>query len=245
MNSGMYTAFSGMQSKLDALEILSNNLANLNTAGFKEDKAFFALMNQSLEGSKGSENLNEVINQSVRTRAALNVASGSLTKSGRDLDIAIEGNGFLAVDTPRGIRYTRNGSLHLNAQSQLATSEGFPIRGDNNGAIPIGPGKIEIGTDGAVLVGGARAGRIQVIAFDDVSTLQKEGNSLFVNSANPAAERPSDATIRSGFPEQSNVNAVSSIVQMVDLLRHFESIKKSVDLIMNDINAKAIDRLGR
>jgi flagellar basal-body rod protein FlgG len=241
----MYTAFSGMQSKLDALEILSNNLANLNTTGFKEDNAFFTFMKQSLEGAKGSENLNEVINQSVRTGAALNASSGSLMHSGGELDIAIEGNGFLAVDTPRGIRYTRNGSLHLNAQSQLATSEGFPIMGDNNGAIPIGPGKIQIGTDGAVTVGGTRVGRIKVIAFDDVSTLQKEGNSLFASRANPVAERPSDAAIRWGFLEQSNVNAVSSIVQMVDLLRHFESIKKSVDLIMNDINSKAIDRLGR
>jgi flagellar basal-body rod protein FlgF len=245
MDSGIYTAFSGMQSKLDALDVLSNNLANLNTTGFKEEIAFFTFLNQSLEGSKGSENLNEAINQSILTQTALNVASGSLTPSGRDLDIAIEGNGFLAVDTPRGIRYTRNGSLHLNAQSLLATSEGFPIRGDNNSAISIGSGKIEIGKDGAVSVDGAQVGRIKVVAFEDVSTLRKEGNSLFASRANPAAELPSDATIRSGYLEQSNVNAVSSIVQMVDLLRSFESIKKSVDLIMNDINSKAIDRLGR
>jgi flagellar basal-body rod protein FlgF len=245
MDSGIYTAFSGMQAKMDALEVLSNNLANLNTTGFKEEKAFFTFLNQSLEGSQGSENLNSVVNQSVRTRTALNVTTGSMTPSGRDLDIAIEGNGFLAVDTPRGIRYTRNGSLHLNAQSVLATSEGFPIRGDNNGAIAIGPGQIRINTDGAVSVDGTQVGRIKVVAFEDVSTLQKEGNSLFVSRANQAAERPSDATIRSGYLEQSNVNAVSSIVQMVDIMRHFESIKKSVDLIMNDINAKSIDRLGR
>jgi flagellar basal-body rod protein FlgF len=245
MDSGIYTAFSGMQSKMDALEILSNNLANLNTTGFKEEKAFFTLLNQSLEGLKGSGNLNEVINQSVQTRTALNVASGSLTHSGGELDIAIKGNGFLAVDTPRGIRYTRNGSLHLNDQSQLATSEGFPIKGDNDSAISIGPGTIQIRKDGAVSVNGAQVGRIKVVAFENVSMLQKEGNSLFVSRANPAAERPSDATIEWGYLEQSNVNAVSSIVQMVDILRHFESIKKSVDLIMNDINTKAIERLGR
>jgi flagellar basal-body rod protein FlgF len=245
MDNGIYTAFSGMQSKMDALGIISNNLANLNTTGFKEEIAFFTILNQSIEGSKGSEDLNEVVNQSVRTRTALNVASGSLTPSGGDLDIAIEGNGFLEVDTPRGIRYTRNGSLHLNAQSQLATSEGFPIKGDNDSAISIGPGKIRIGTDGAVSVDGAQVGRIKIVAFENVSTLRKDGNSLFVSSANPVAERPSGASIRSGYLEQSNVNAVSSIVQMVDILRHFESIKKSVDLIMNDINTKAIDRLGR
>jgi flagellar basal-body rod protein FlgF len=245
MDGGIYTAFSGMQSKLDALDILSNNLANLNTTGFKEEKTFFTLLNQSLQGSKGSENLNEAVNQTIQTGTALNIATGSLTPSGRDLDIAIEGNGFLVVDTPRGIRYTRNGSLQLNAQSQLATSEGFAIRGDNDRAISLGPGTIEISADGSVSVDGVPAGRIKVVAFAKVSELQKEGNSLFVSSANPTAERPSGTTIRSGYLEQSNVNAVYSIVQMVDMLRQFESIKKSVDLIMNDINAKAIDKLGR
>jgi flagellar basal-body rod protein FlgF len=244
MNSGIYTAFSGMQSKMDALEVLANNLANLNTTGFKEEKAFFTLLNQSINASTGSDNLTQAINQTVQTQTALNVAAGSLTHTGGNLDVAIEGNGFLVVDTPRGIRYTRNGSLQV-AQSVLATSEGFPIKGDNDRAIPLGPGNIQISGDGAVSVDGAIVGRLKVVAFEDVSKLQNEGNSLFVSSANPASERPSGATIRSGYLEQSNVNAIYSITQMVDILRHFESIKKSVDLIMNDINAKAIDRLGR
>jgi flagellar basal-body rod protein FlgF len=245
VDNGIYTAYSGMQAQLDALEILSNNLANLNTAGFKEDNAFFTCLKQSLDGSQGSENLNEAINQSVHTRSALNVSGGSLTPTGRDLDIAIEGSGFLVIETPRGVRYTRNGSLHQNAQSELATSEGFPVMGDTNQAISLGPGKLQISANGAVSVNGAQAGRLKVVSFDDLSALQKEGNSLFVSRADAGAERQSDAAIRSGYLEQSNVNAVSSIVKMVDILRHFESIKKSVDLIMNDINNKAIEKLGR
>jgi flagellar basal-body rod protein FlgF len=245
VNNGIYTAYSGMQAQLDALEILSNNLANLNTTGFKEENAFFTCLKQSMDGSQGSGNLNETINQSVQTRGALNISGGSLTPTNRDLDIAIAGNGFLAIETPRGIRYTRNGSLHQNAQSVLATSEGFPVMGDNNQAISLGPGKIQIGADGTVSMDGAQVGRIKVVEFDDLSTLQKEGNSLFVSHATATAERGSDATIRSGYLEQSNVNAVSSMVKMVDILRHFESIKKSVDLIMNDINTKSIDKLGR
>jgi flagellar basal-body rod protein FlgF len=245
VNSGIYTAYSGMQAQLDALEVLANNLANLNSAGFKEENAFFTFLNQSLDSSQGSENLNQTINQGVQTRAALNLSGGALTPTSRDLDIAIEGTGFLVIDTPRGTRFTRNGSLHLNAQSVLSTSDGYPVLGDNDRSIALGPGKIQISTDGAVSVDGVQAGRLKVVAFENLSALQKEGNSLFISRANPAAGRQSDATIRSGYLEQSNVNAVSSIVRMVDIMRNFESIKKSIDLIMNDINTKAIEKLGR
>jgi flagellar basal-body rod protein FlgF len=245
VNNGIYTAYSGMQAQLDALDILANNLANLNTAGFKEENAFFTVLNQSLNESQGSENLNQTINQAVQALPALNAAEGSITPTGRDLDIAIEGKGFLAVDTPHGIRFTRNGNLRLNAQSMLTTSDGFQVMGDNDRAIALGPGKIQINTDGVVSMNGNQAGRLKVVAFDDMSALQKEGSSLFASRTNPAAERPADTTIRSGYLEQSNVNSVASIVRMVDILRNFEAIKKTVDLIMNDINTKAIERLGR
>jgi flagellar basal-body rod protein FlgF len=245
VNNGIYTAYSGMQAQLDALDVLANNLANLNTAGFKEERAFYTYLNQSLDSSNGSETLNEAINQSVKVRTALNTAAGSITPTGSDLDIAIEGNGFLVINTPHGIRYTRNGNLKPNAQSILATSEGFPVMGDNDQPISLGAGKIQINTDGTVSMDGAPAGRLKVVAFKDLSALQKEGQSLFVSRANPLAERPSEAIIRSGYLEQSNVNSVSSIVKMVDVLRQFESIKKTVDLIMNDLNTKAIDKLGR
>jgi flagellar basal-body rod protein FlgF len=245
MNSGVYTAFSGMQARLNALEVLANNLANLNTTGFKEEKAFFTFFNQSLEGSQGSDSLSETVNRTVQTHTALNLETGSLTATGQDMDIAIEGNGFFVVDTPHGIRYTRNGGLHRNAQSVLSTAEGFPLKGTDDRPISIGPGKIRISTNGTVSEDGTQVGRLKMIAFKDVSALQMEGHSLFVSHANPDAEHPSDATVRSGYLEQSNVNAVSSIAQMVEILRHFESLQKSVDLIMNDINTKAIERLGR
>jgi len=245
VNSGIYTAYSGMQAQLDALDILANNLANVNTTGFKEQNAFFTVLNQSLEDPGKSASLNAVLNRSIQTDATLNPAAGSLVSTGRDLDIAIEGNGFLVVDTPHGTRYTRNGSLHRSAQAVLTTSEGSPVRGDSGRPITLGPGTISISAEGSVSLDGAVIDRLKIVSFDDLSTLQKEGNSLFASRANPIVERKSDAQVRSGYLEQSNVNAVTSIVRMVELLRHFESIRKSVDLIMNDINPKAIDKLGR
>ena len=245
MNSGLYTAYSGMKAQSDALEILANNLANLNTTGFKEERAFFSLLDQSLNPSDQPDNINNAINRSVLTHKTLNSTEGSLSFTNSDFDVAITGNGFLVVDTPQGIRYTRNGNLRLNAQSILTTSEGFPVLGASGRPITLGPGKIHIGDDGGVSLENAQVDRLKVVAFDNLSALQKEGNSLFLSKEGQASEKPSDATIQSGYLEQSNVNAVSSVVRMVDIMRHFEAIQKTVSLLMNDINSKAIDRLPR
>jgi flagellar basal-body rod protein FlgF len=245
MNSGIYTGYSGLRAQSDALEIMANNLANLNTTGFKEDNAFSTYINQSLADSQNPADLNAAINQQIQTRSALNTAEGSLNATNHELDIAIAGNGFLAVETPRGIRYTRNGSLDLNAQSVLTTADGYPVLGANGRAITLGPGKIRIGEDGDVTLDGVAVDRLKVVAFDDISTLEKEGNSLFIAKRGQESEKSSDAKIKSGFLEQSNVNPVTSMVRMVEILRHFEAIQKSINLIMNDINSKAIDKLGR
>jgi flagellar basal-body rod protein FlgF len=245
MNSGIYTGYSGLKAQSDALEILANNLANLNTTGFKEDKAFSTYINQSLEASQNPADLNTTINQVIQTRSSLNMESGSLNATSRDLDVAIAGSGFFVVETPRGIRYTRNGSLDLNAQSVLTTADGNPVLGANGRAITLGPGKIRIGEDGNVSLDGVEVDRLKVVAFDNVSTLEKEGKSLFISKNGREAEKSSDAKIKSGYLEQSNVNPISSMVRMVEIMRHFEAIQKSINLVMNDINAKAIEKLGR
>ena len=246
MNSGLYTAFSGMQAQLDALEILANNLANVNTTAFKEQNSFITLLNKSVESTEESGALARTVNQSVMTRAATNMMEGSLAATQRDLDIAIEGNGFLAVQTPNGIRYTRNGNLQLGNNFVLSTSEGFPVLGtDKNRPITLGPGMVQINKDGEVSLDGERMGRLKVVTFEDLSLLKKEGNSLFIGPGDSSAEKTSNAKIKAGFLEQSNVNPVASIVKMVGVLRHFEAIQKSINLMMNDINSKVIDKLGR
>jgi flagellar basal-body rod protein FlgF len=246
VNSGIYTAYSGMQAQLDALEILANNLANINTTGFKEDKAFFTYLNQSLDASQQSGDLNATVNRTVQARGALNVSDGSLNATGRELDIAIEGNGFLAIKTPNGVRYTRNGNLHMDSKFVLSTSDGYPVLGATSGRpITLGPGNIHINEDGDVFLDDTSVERLKVVSIGDLSTLTKEGSSLFASSANSDAIKASDAKVRSGYLEQSNVNSVASIVRMVNLLRHFESIQKSINLEMNDMNAKVIEKLGR
>jgi flagellar basal-body rod protein FlgF len=244
MNSGIYTGYSGLKAQSDALEILSNNLANLNTTAFKEETAFYTYLDPSAGASQQTANLNGAITQSIRVGSAVNLAEGSMSVTKRDLDIAIEGNGFLVANTPRGIRYTRNGNLNLNAQSVLVASDGSPVIGESGKPITLGPGKITISENGDVSLDNVQVDRLKIVSFDDLSALKKEGSSLFVSRADRSLEKSSDAKIKSGYLEQSNVSPISSIVRMVEIQRHFEAIQKSI-LEMNNINSKAIEKLGR
>lgn len=234
-----------MRAQSDALEVLANNIANVNTAGFKEARAFHTVLKQSLESDPAVASLNAAVNGIVTTESALDPRDGSLTATDRDLDIAITGNGFLAVQAPQGIRYTRNGSLHLNSNSVLTTSEGFPVIGTSGNQITLGPGEIVIGENGSVSREGAQVDTLKLVSFGDLSRLEREGNSLLRSLDGQKAEKPSDATVRAGYLEQSNVNAVASVVRMIEIMRHFEAMQKSVNMLMNDINSKAIERLGR
>ena len=245
MNSGIYTAYSGMQAQLDALDLVANNLANVNTTGFKEEKAFFEFMLQASSSEFKENPLQESINAPVTVKGSLNVEDGSLTHTYRDLDVAIEGKGFLVVETPRGIRYTRNGSLLINKDGTLSTSDGSPVLGEKNKPITLGPGQISIGENGEVQLNGVHVNKIKVVRFENLSALEKEGSSLFMSRTDQGGELESDAKIRSGYLEKSNVNPVESVIKMVSILRNFESLQKCMSNLSNDMDSKAIDKLSR
>jgi len=256
MNSGIYTAYSGMQAQADALDVLANNLANVNTTGFKEEKAFFALLQQSVGETENHNALQSAVNKPVTARSTFNGMTGFIKTSGRDLDIAIEGEGFLVIQAPQGIRYTRNGNLHMNSKGVLTTSDGFPVLGAEKKPITLGPGKIGISESGIIQLentgesGNGQENRIEVnrlklVRFENLSSLEKEGSSLFVLRDGQEAALESSAKIRQGCLEASNVNPVQAVVHMVSILRNFEAIQKSMNLITNEMNKQAIEKLSR
>jgi flagellar basal-body rod protein FlgF len=244
VNSGIYTAYSGLRAQMNALDILSNNLANVNTTGFKEEKPFYTLLNETMQPAEGGEVGTVINNQTVLSRGALNVANGSLNLTGRDLDVALTGNGFLTVQAPQGVRYTRNGSLVLNSKSALCTADGFPVLGEK-GTITLGPGKITVNTQGEVFLNDSRVDKLKTASFQNPAGLLREGSSLLTPSSGQTAQPATELEIKQGYLEQSNVNPVSSIVGLVGIMRQFESIQRSFNLLVNDINQKSIEKLGR
>lgn len=238
MNSGLYTAFSGMRAQMDALDIASNNLANLNTAGFKEEKAFFTVLDDAMNPGKEDHSM-------VQARSAMSTADGSPQLTHRDLDVALTGNGFLVVNAPQGIRYTRNGQLSINAKSTLCAAGGFPVLGESGKPIVLGRGEVTINDQGDIYQNGVLIDRMKIAAFDDPAALAREGNSLLAPARTGVEPKPGEAKVRQGYLEQSNVDAVGCVVGLVGILRQYEAVQKTMDVLMNDINAKAIDKLSK
>jgi flagellar basal-body rod protein FlgF len=233
-----------MKAHSDALEITANNLANLNTVGFKKDRNFTTVLRETIKDSGIPTGIGAAVNRSVRTDRNINYSDGPILSTGRNLDVAIRGDGFLTVQTPRGERYTRNGNLHLDSNSTLCTADGDPVLGVSGQPITLGSGDVYISANGAVYLNGQERDRLRVVVFEDRSQVEKEGEALFFSKEETPTVK-TGTVVRSGYLEQANVNAVSAMVEMINVMRHFEAIQRSVTHEMNDMNSKVIDRLGR
>ena len=174
-------------------------------------------------------------------------ATGVMRETGRPLDVALDGEGFFVVQTPRGERYTRAGALTVDASGQLVTQRGELVVSDG-GPITIrqGKGELGIGEDGSVSVDGKPVGKLKVVRFSDPrAALQKEGDSLFVATGKEPPQDAHKTRVVQGVLELSNVNAVTEMATMMHNAREFDSLQRSITLMMNDIGRKIATEIGR
>lgn len=222
MSDALYVAMAGAQQTMHAQAINSNNLANVTTPGFRED-----LYNANSESLFGEDVPSDVYITSAKP--STNFSAGSMMSTKRELDIAIKGDGWIAVRAPNGDEaYTRRGDLTINANGVLTTGNGLPVLG-NGGPIAMPPAsKIEIGVDGTISIvpigqpatALAVLDRIKLVKPEN-DVLQKGEDGLFRSNAEAV---PADGTVRiaTGVLEGSNVNAVSAMVNIISLSRQFE-----------------------
>lgn len=272
MNTGLYAAFLGMRARQQTLDTIANNIANASTSGFKAERLFHHSIELAeaellrvkpavLSPDPNAANASGTSLFPNATTAASPVdrvfgiisggvtdfSTGSFRETGRTLDVALDGPGFLVVQTPRGERYTRAGAFTLDAAGQLVTQQGDLVVGEN-GPITVPPGRsnIGIGTDGSVSADGQAIGKLRIVRFDNArAALTKEGDSLFM--ANDK-EKPQDAfgtRVLQGTLEMSNVNVVSEMATMMQNSREFDSLQRSVTLMMNDLGRKVAGEIGR
>ena len=234
------------------LEVVANNLANINTTGYKSDSSLFEQFLMP-EASSGEFPPGSRQPSFVRDRATWhNLSPGPILRTGGPLDIAIDGDAFLVVQTAAGQRYTRNGALQINATGTLVTNAGDPVLGIG-GPIQFQntDHDISIGEDGTITVReGASAtsdsvrGQLQLAQFANAGQLQKQGSSLFSAPAG-VTPQPAPRTVRvvQGSIEQSNVSAVAEMARMVEITRTYEQIAGILQL-ENTERTTALDKLS-
>lgn len=241
MNSGLYAALSGNIAAMRRLDIISNNLANANTAGFKKDRmAFESLL--ALRAGEAPEKAGLVQAGNIYFT---DYTAGPVKQTGNTLDLAIEGDGFFAVNTAEGRAYTRQGNFQRNAAGRLVTNEGNEVVGSGGGPITINGSRVEIGAKGEVKVDGVQVATLEVVDFPKPYALQKAGSALFVPSDPQAAPQPVPAvTVKQGYLEESNVSVVQEMVQMIEANRYFEACQRVVKSY-DDAAGKAANDVGR
>ena len=247
MINSLFIAKTGMEAQQTQLDVISHNLANVSTTGYKRANAVFEdLIYQNLRqsGSQTTEQ-NQLptglhLGLGVRTVATTrNFLQGSLQQSSNALDVAINGNGFFEVNMPDGtIAYTRDGSFEVDAQGQLVTSSGLPVA--NGITIPQGATKVSISADGVVsatMPGQAapqQVGNIAMSQFINPAGLEPRGQNLYVETASsgqPQQGTPGTnglGTIQQGYLEASNVNVVQELVTMIQTQRAYEMNSKAI-----------------
>jgi flagellar basal-body rod protein FlgF len=226
------------------IDVVSNNIANLNTTGFKGDGAIFEefLTSGAREGQFTGRDSRVSFVQDRSTWH--DMSQGPVQQTGNPLDVALDGSAFLVVQTPRGERYTRNGALQINATGQLVTSEGHQVLGE---AGPIEfqqqDRDITIGREGTIGVPGGSRGKLRLVSFATPGRLQKDGSSTF---AAPNGMQPQPAeyiNVVQGAVEKSNVRPVVEMARMIEITRSYTQIAGLLQQ-QGEMRRSAIERLA-
>lgn len=238
MPGTQYIALSGLRTRIDELDRLAGDLANVGTAGYKAERA----AHEVAARAQFDHALETAIDTTTGKRR-LDMTDGLVVPTGRDLDVAIEGKGFFVIQTPFGDRYTRDGHFKLNSERQLVAPDGSPVLGDK-GPIALGDGDVRIDQDGTVWAGTTRAGRLALVDFDDASRLVREQGSR-LRAVGQTATPLEQVAVFGGALEQSNVAVADRLAQLTTLSRSFEALQRSISMVMNDVDGRAIEAFGR
>ena len=222
-NYSTWNTYLATMAQENRINLTSNNLANISTPGFKRDVPVF-------EGY-------------IVKASKTDFQQGPFESTENQFDVALSGPGFFQVETPQGIRYTRNGNFTLNNAGELVTMEGHRVGG--NITVPDGVTEVRILTDGRVFADTNEIGQIDVVEFQDPNVLAKEGYSLFVPKADGVEAQPAtQTTVEQGYLERSNADPVRESVELIDTLRTYEVFQK-IAQTMQDINQKNSNEVGR
>ena len=230
------------------LDVVANNIANVNTTGFKADGSVF----EEYLSPTARTNLNGKVSYVQDRGTWRDLSQGAIERTGSPLDIAIDGKGFLVVQTPRGERYTRNGAFQIGPNGNLMTADGLPVLGDG-GPITLQPNdrQISINANGTISVRAGTAiedsvrGKLRIVSFDPAQSMRltKDGGSTFAAPAGVTPQPDTASRVVQGAVEKSNVRGVVEISRMIEITRTYTQIAAMLQQ-QSDMRTSAVDKLA-
>ena len=242
MENAQYVGLSRHMALQRQMATVANNIANMNTAGYRSQQMLFQshMHEPDASGAPAHTSMSMVIDHALLA----DTRAGAIIDTQNALDVALVGDGFLRVQSEAGPRYTRSGHLSLDLDGQLVNSLGRPVMTPTNGAIVIPPGtdRISIAEDGTVSADDVLVGQIDIVEFDDPRQLEPLGGTLFATNSVP---RPAENTsLVQGAIENSNVQPIVEMSQMIEIARAYESTQRMMQN-EHERHQSAIRRLGQ
>lgn len=247
MMRGLYTAASGLVADMRRIEAVTNNITNAQTPGFKQERTSAATFGETLlarvAGQRGGAGVGPLVLSAAAQAPALDLDQGPIQPTGRALDVALEGPGFLAVQTAGGLRYTRDGSFTRDAQGFLITATGATVLGED-GPIQVVDGPIRIETDGTVRSDDTVVGRLAVVEFEPDTILERVGNNELVPTGGAEPAPAAGTAVRQGAIEASNVDLTSALTSALSLQRAYEANQRMIQST-DEMMGKAANEIAR
>ncbi|MDS1029550.1 flagellar hook-basal body complex protein [Bacillota bacterium LX-D] len=252
MIRGIYTAATGMLVQDIKQDLITNNIANINTPGYKKSEvsvsSFPQVLLSKIDGEKGSQNGSKPIgaysNGVMIDREVIDWQNGSLEETGNNSDLALLGTGFFTLQTAQGVRYSQNGSFKVDGQGYLVNNQGDYVLG-TNGRILVGENNFKVDPNGAVTVDGTNVDYLRITNFTDPSYLTRQGSDLYtaINQAQARNLAPEEVQIKQGFIEKPNFNLVNEMVNMIMVMRSYESGQKTIQA-QDEILGKSVNDIA-
>lgn len=238
MSGSQYIALSALRTRMAQLDQLSSDLANVDTAGYRTARTMqVAAKRREFADALGSA----VDTASGPTR--IDLTPGTIAPTGRPLDVAIEGDGFFVVESRGVTQYTRNGHFQRAVDGTLVSADGGVVQGED-GPIKLGAGEARIDDDGKVWSGNEQVGQLVLGSVKDPAAMQ-QGEGAFLLPGDQEVETVDDVRVKSGVLEQSNVLMSEGLARLTMISRSFEALQRSISMVLNDVDGRFIDQIGR
>ena len=232
MSDAVFSGYEGLASRMRIVDIIANNLANVQTTGFKRD--FGQVLEEVVSAT---ETKVEVVSQ-------VDLTPGVLVSTGRDLDSAIDGSGFFVLETDNGTRYTRNGSFSVSAEGELILKDGLRVLGEGDAPIVVGQGRVKVQDGGEISVDGNVIGTLRIVDFNDPRFLRKEGMFRYEWIGEPTGvEDVLEPRVKGAHLERSNVNAITEMMELMTAFREFESVSQTLRSITSEMDRQMLSEL--